>query len=134
MLSFCKEEAKLQSLYATNSPIFPLTTTPPLSLQSPTPLHPKTKNTLNPSNSNPIPFSLLSRSLLFRASAAFDNLDEQSTELSETEAESETEQEEEDEDDEQTEAQLAEAARLFVGNLPYAMTSSKLAQVFGEAR
>lgn len=81
------------------------------------------------------PLSLLSRSLLFRAPAAFDNLDEQSTELSETETESETEQEEEDEDedDEQTETQSAEAARLYVGNLPYAMTSSELAQVFGEA-
>ncbi|CAK9152965.1 unnamed protein product [Ilex paraguariensis] len=75
------------------------------------------------------PFSLLSHSLIFRASAAFDSHEFiQNTEPLETDQE-----EEEDEEGEAVESQSAEAGRLYVGNLPYAMTSSQLAEVFGEA-
>ncbi|PSS01628.1 RNA recognition motif domain protein [Actinidia chinensis var. chinensis] len=70
------------------------------------------------------PLSLLFRSLLPRASAAFD------TELPESESESEAE---EDDRVEERETESYEAGRLYVGNLPYSMTSSELTEVFGEA-
>ncbi|KAL6988131.1 hypothetical protein U1Q18_013878 [Sarracenia purpurea var. burkii] len=81
------------------------------------------------------PFSLLFRSLLFQTSATFDNVDvvagdDRNTELPESEPG--TEQEEE-EDDGQSETESAESGRLYVGNLPYAMTSSELSEIFGEA-
>ncbi|KAA8516814.1 hypothetical protein F0562_017076 [Nyssa sinensis] len=80
--------------------------------------------------------SLLSRSFLFRASADFENdvvEDTQNTEIPETDTETEPEEEiQEEDDDEQTKAHSAEAGRLYVGNLPYSMTSSQLADVFAE--
>ncbi|GFZ09246.1 chloroplast RNA-binding protein 33 [Actinidia rufa] len=68
------------------------------------------------------PLSLLFRSLLPRASASFD------TELPESESEAE-----EDDRVEERETESYEAGRLYVGNLPYSMTSSELTEVFGEA-
>ena len=66
----------------------------------------------------------------------------QATEPQEAEDEEEEQEfdeyEEEDDDydddgDDRIEAHSAEAGRLYVGNLPYAMTSSQLADIFAEA-
>ncbi|KAL4591867.1 hypothetical protein LXL04_004841 [Taraxacum kok-saghyz] len=43
-----------------------------------------------------------------------------------------TDEEDEDEDEE-SEPESPEAGRLYIGNLPYAITSSELSQIFGEA-
>ncbi|CAH2040842.1 unnamed protein product [Thlaspi arvense] len=69
-----------------------------------------------------------------RASSAFDSVDVAATEDEEPpESSSETEQGEEDEEDGQTATESAEAGRLYVGNLPYAMTSSELREIFAQA-
>ncbi|CAI9097581.1 OLC1v1034047C1 [Oldenlandia corymbosa var. corymbosa] len=96
------------------------------------------------------PFTLLSRSLLIRASAAFDGFDavnitelldkesgsedeEQLEEDEEEELEEEEEEEEEGKENYRASAfQSAEARRLYVGNLPFSMTSSQLADIFSE--
>ncbi|KAI3523126.1 hypothetical protein L1887_01183 [Cichorium endivia] len=39
----------------------------------------------------------------------------------------------EDEEEEESEPESPEAGRLYIGNLPYAITSSELSQIFGEA-
>lgn len=86
-------------------------------------------------NSAPVPQA--SRSLLVCASAAFDGFDAiQSTQvLEEEEEEAEEIQDAEDESDGAAAAisQSTEGRRLYVGNLPYAMTSSQLADIFAEA-
>ncbi|KAI3822684.1 hypothetical protein L1987_10279 [Smallanthus sonchifolius] len=50
------------------------------------------------------------------------------SELSEIEEELES-----DEEEEESEPESPEAGKLYVGNLPYAVTSSELSQIFGEA-
>ncbi|XP_057506651.1 33 kDa ribonucleoprotein, chloroplastic-like [Actinidia eriantha] len=70
------------------------------------------------------PLSLLFRSLLPRASAFLD------ADLPESEEE---EEQQEDDGVEEREIESFEAGRLYVGNLPYSMTSSELTEVFGEA-
>ncbi|XP_027067225.1 33 kDa ribonucleoprotein, chloroplastic isoform X1 [Coffea arabica] len=91
-------------------------------------------------NSAPVP--QVSRSLLVCASTAFDAFDAiQSTQVleeeeqEEEEAEAEEIQDVEDENDGDTAAVSlsTEGRRLYVGNLPYAMTSSQLADIFAEA-
>ncbi|XP_076952901.1 33 kDa ribonucleoprotein, chloroplastic-like [Bidens hawaiensis] len=52
------------------------------------------------------------------------------SELSEIEEELENEEEEEEEE---SEPESPEAGKLYVGNLPYAITASELSQIFGEA-
>lgn len=80
---------------------------------------------------NSPPFSLVSRSLRICTSAAFDGFETiQSTQLLEEEEEGE----EVEENDGAVVSQLTtEGRRLYVGNLPYFMTSSQLADVFAEA-
>ncbi|CAL9246664.1 unnamed protein product [Arabidopsis halleri] len=51
----------------------------------------------------------------------------------EVEEEEEEEVEEEDADEKQTTQASGEEGRLYVGNLPYTITSSELSQLFGEA-
>ncbi|GKC02699.1 33 kDa ribonucleoprotein, chloroplastic, partial [Tanacetum coccineum] len=48
------------------------------------------------------------------------------------EEEEETEFESDYDDEEEDEPESPEAGKLYVGNLPYAITSSELSQVFGE--
>ncbi|XP_059668646.1 33 kDa ribonucleoprotein, chloroplastic [Cornus florida] len=78
-------------------------------------------------------FSLLSRSFAVRA---FENIgvaeEPQNTDSSETDSE-EFQESEDDDDDEKSKKQSAEAGRLYVGNLPYSMTSSQLSEIFTEA-
>lgn len=45
----------------------------------------------------------------------------------------EYEEDYDDDEDDRIESHSAEAGRLYVGNLPYAMTSSQLADIFAEA-
>ncbi|KAF2551997.1 hypothetical protein F2Q68_00036972, partial [Brassica cretica] len=52
---------------------------------------------------------------------------------SEEEEDEEEENEEEDSDETQTTQASVEEGRLYVGNLPYTITSSELSQLFGEA-
>lgn len=94
---------------------------------------------------NSPPFSAVSRSLIFCSSSAFDGVETtQSTECQEEEESGIEEQEEEEEVEEEEEeneggndegikSQSAEARRLYVGNLPFSMTSSQLADIFAEA-
>lgn len=92
---------------------------------------PKSKLTLKIKTHFPA-FPLLSPSPLFCAYAAFDRVE---LIQPETEQEEVDEEEEEDnyDDDDEIESHSAGAGRLYVGNLPYAMTSSQLAEIFGEA-
>ncbi|KAJ9181286.1 hypothetical protein P3X46_009429 [Hevea brasiliensis] len=62
-----------------------------------------------------------------------DNVTAQDDPQSETEAYQEEEEEEEEEDDELKPTESNEEGRLYVGNLPYSMTSSQLTEVFQEA-
>lgn len=57
------------------------------------------------------------------------------SELSSIEEELETDIDDydEEEEDDENEPESPEAGKLYVGNLPYAITSSELAQCFGEA-
>lgn len=50
----------------------------------------------------------------------------------EEEAETEFESDYDDDEEEEMEAESPEAGKLYVGNLPYAITSAELSQVFGE--
>lgn len=83
-------------------------------------------------------FSQVSRSLLICASAAFDSFDAIQTEqVVEEETTSSQEEEEEEGEEENDGAAVAvshstESRRLYVGNLPYSMTSSQLSDVFAE--
>lgn len=101
-----------------------------LKTKSPKPL--KLKTAQNPSA---LHLSLLSLSHFRQFSASFDGF--QVTEDSQHEPETEQEEEEEEEAvEEEEEPKVAasdEAARLYVGNLPYSMTSSSLAEAFAEA-
>ena len=74
--------------------------------------------------------------------ASFDDLEtekeSQSTEQQDPEAEfSENQEEEEEEEEEEGEQQKVfgsnEERRLYVGNLPYSMTSAQLAEIFEQA-
>ncbi|KAK9289521.1 hypothetical protein L1049_007676 [Liquidambar formosana] len=122
---------KLSNLSFTHSPIpLPSTHFPPKPL------------ILKSHNLSSLPFSLLSLHQLCRASAAFDaDFDVATTEdVKGTEEEDppmETEEEiyegEEEEEEERKESQSGEVGRLYVGNLPYSMTSSQLVEVFEEA-
>ena len=97
--------------------------------KSPKPL--KLEKAQNPSA---LHLSLLSLSYFRQFSASFDGF--QVTEDSQDEPETEQEEEEEEAVEEEEEPKVAasdEAARLYVGNLPYSMTSSSLAEVFAEA-
>lgn len=87
-------------------------------------------------NPSALHLSLLSLSHFRRFSASFDGF--QVTEDSQDDPETEQEEEEEEEQEEEAveepkEASSNEAGRLYVGNLPYSMTSSSLAEVFAEA-
>ncbi|KAL2464077.1 33 kDa ribonucleoprotein [Forsythia ovata] len=88
----------------------------------------KTPNLKSHYNLNSPPFS---HSLLFCALAAFDSVEITQEIVPEEEAEQDVV--EEDEDDEGVESQSAEAGRLYVGNLPFSMTSSQLSEIFAEA-
>lgn len=87
------------------------------------------------------PLSLVSSLLHFRrASAAFDGFELKEDTSSAEEHEDPEEAEVHDKQDGQEEEEepkvsrsIGEAGRLYVGNLPYSMTSSQLAEVFGEA-
>lgn len=57
----------------------------------------------------------------------------QSTELQESEASEFNKEEKEEEGEEEEKFQSIDNGRLFVGNLPYAITSSQLIDTFGEA-
>lgn len=87
-------------------------------------------------NPSALHLSLLSLSHFRQFSASFDGF--QVTEDSQDDPETEQEEEEEEEQEEEAveepkEASSNEAGRLYVGNLPYSMTSSSLAEVFAEA-
>lgn len=69
--------------------------------------------------------------MLFCASAAFDSVEITQEETQEIVPEQEVV--EKGEDDEGVESQSAEAGRLYVGNLPFSMTSSQLSEIFAEA-
>ncbi|KAL7595044.1 hypothetical protein Lser_V15G28634 [Lactuca serriola] len=51
----------------------------------------------------------------------------------EDEDEDEDDEEEDEEEEEEEEEESPEAGRLYIGNLPYAITSAELSQIFGEA-
>ncbi|CAN6586720.1 unnamed protein product [Malus baccata var. baccata] len=85
-------------------------------------------------------FPHLSPAPSFRRSlAAFDGFEAKEDSESQDEQDPETQlhekQEEEEEEEEQREevAKISDAGRLYVGNLPYNLTSTQLAEVFGEA-
>lgn len=93
---------------------------------------------------NSPPLSLLSSLPHFRrASAAFDGFElkednssaEEHEDPEEPEAEVHDKQDGQGEEEEEPKVSRSgvEAGRLYVGNLPYSMTSSQLAEVFGEA-
>ncbi|KAG2263298.1 hypothetical protein Bca4012_014463 [Brassica carinata] len=65
--------------------------------------------------------------------AAEDEIPPSSEEEDEDEEEEEEENEEEEADGTQTTQASVEEGRLYVGNLPYTITSSELSQLFGEA-
>ncbi|GAY32892.1 hypothetical protein CUMW_004630 [Citrus unshiu] len=98
--------------------------------KSPKPL--KLEKAQNPSA---LHLSLLSLSHFRQFSASFDGfrVTEDSQDEPETEQEEEEEEEAVEEEEEPKVAASDEAARLYVGNLPYSMTSSSLAEVFAEA-
>ncbi|XP_041028664.1 33 kDa ribonucleoprotein, chloroplastic [Juglans microcarpa x Juglans regia] len=84
------------------------------------------------------PFGLISVSRFPLASTAFDSFetekDSQSTEQEDPEAESsENQAAEEEEEGEPNVLGSSEEGRLYVGNLPYSMTSAQLTEVFEEA-
>lgn len=54
-------------------------------------------------------------------------------ELEKDDDDDDDEEEEYEDEDEESEPESPEAGRLYIGNLPYAITSSELSQVFGEA-
>lgn len=90
----------------------------------------------NPSKSNSIRFPHRNHTYLLRLSATFD--DYNFTEKFVEQSPQTTEQDDDDEDygEDEEEPSLSESgdeARLFVGNLPYKMTSSQLSEIFGEA-
>lgn len=88
----------------------------------------KSPNLKSHYNLNSPPFS---HSVLFCASAAFDSIEITQEETQEIVPEQEVV--EKGEDDEGVESQSAEAGRLYVGNLPFSMTSSQLSEIFAEA-
>ncbi|KAJ0480693.1 putative RNA recognition motif domain, nucleotide-binding alpha-beta plait domain superfamily [Helianthus annuus] len=65
--------------------------------------------------------------------AELSELSEIEEELENDDVFEEEDEEEEDEEEEESEPESPEAGKLYVGNLPYAITSAELAQVFGEA-
>lgn len=83
--------------------------------------------------SSPAP-SLLYHSLIYCSSEANQGIEES---LEEEEEEAETEELEKEEEEEGSDgavvSQSIEARRLYVGNLPFSMTSTQLAEVFAEA-
>ena len=90
------------------------------------------------------PLPLISLPHFHRAVASFDDLEiekeSQSTEQQDPEAEfseNQEEEEEEEEGEEEGEQQKVfgsnEERRLYVGNLPYSMTSAQLAEIFEQA-
>ncbi|XP_062167204.1 33 kDa ribonucleoprotein, chloroplastic [Alnus glutinosa] len=125
---------KLSNLSFTNSAV-PIPTHFPSKPKPPKPL--KLKAHLH----NFSPFPLISLPPFPRASAAFDGLetekDSQSTEQEDPETESSEnqaeEEEEEEEEDEPKALRPSQEGRLYIGNLPYSMTSAQLVEVFEEA-
>ncbi|GLT94816.1 hypothetical protein SLE2022_125370 [Rubroshorea leprosula] len=122
------------------SPLFSLLLHPTTQFQS------KPKWSLKPlrlktQHSNPLPFSLnfssSSRPSCF--SSSFDSVqlaeEEESTEEEEEYPESEGFEESEQEEEEEQRAPQSgrDKGRLYVGNLPFSMTSSELTEIFGEA-
>ncbi|XP_031279107.1 33 kDa ribonucleoprotein, chloroplastic [Pistacia vera] len=109
---------------------FPPSSKPKISLKLKTLLHPTSLH-----------FSLTHFAHFRRLSSSFETFhfseDENQDVLeAETEPDTETEPETESESEPETESKVAEASeegRLYVGNLPYSMTSSQLAEVFEEA-
>ncbi|KAI3706574.1 hypothetical protein L6452_24406 [Arctium lappa] len=90
--------------------------------------HPLIRSSLPPPNS----------SLPYQSLQIDENLESEPSAIEEElqkddEVEEEEEYEDEDEDEDEIESESPEAGRLYIGNLPYAITSSELSQVFGEA-
>lgn len=84
------------------------------------------------------PFTCFSSSSSSSVNLEFSQTTETSQETEDEEEEQEFDdyEEEEDDDDDRDDkivSHSAEAGRLYVGNLPYAMTSSQLADIFAEA-
>ncbi|PWA52465.1 nucleotide-binding alpha-beta plait domain-containing protein [Artemisia annua] len=61
-----------------------------------------------------------------------DNPEAELAEIEEEEGETEFESDYDEDEEEEMEAESPEAGKLYVGNLPYAITSAELSQVFGE--
>ncbi|XP_047308030.1 33 kDa ribonucleoprotein, chloroplastic-like [Impatiens glandulifera] len=72
-------------------------------------------------------------SLTFRASVAFDNVDSVTDDDDDDIFDDDESDEEEIDGDEQKERQSDDSSRIYVGNLPYTMINSDLAQIFAEA-
>ncbi|XP_057951247.1 33 kDa ribonucleoprotein, chloroplastic [Malania oleifera] len=100
------------------------------------PLKPKPK-TLKLNNAQIPRFPLLSlsnRSTPRSSSAAFHSLEvEEDNKIAEVQEPVEPEDEGEREEEQKKPPQSRDASRLFVGNLPFSMTSSQLAEIFGQA-
>ncbi|KAG8376799.1 hypothetical protein BUALT_Bualt09G0101500 [Buddleja alternifolia] len=81
------------------------------------------------------PFSALPRrcSSIYCALTAFDSVELNQDEEEKEEEESQSGNEETVSEEENDVSQPAEAGRLYVGNLPFSMTSSQLSEIFAEA-
>lgn len=98
-------------------------------------LKPKSLKPLKLKAQNPtsLHFSLLSFSHFRCSSATFDSYEVTEDSQDDPEPESEVEEAVEEEEEVPKLAASGEDGRLYVGNLPYSMTSTQLAEVFGEA-
>lgn len=115
--------AKLSNLSVAYSPI-------PLPL--PTHFLSKPFKPLKLNTQIPNSLSLLSLPHFHRTFAAFDSF-QVAQDDPQTETEDEYQQEQDEEEEELKPTESNEEGRLYVGNLPYSMTSSQLAEVFEEA-
>ncbi|XP_011094245.1 33 kDa ribonucleoprotein, chloroplastic [Sesamum indicum] len=79
------------------------------------------------------PFSFHSRSSIYCVSSAFDSVELNQEEVEEELESSIQETVTEAEEEENGVSPSAEAGRLYVGNLPFSMTSSQLSEIFAEA-
>ncbi|XP_038904039.1 33 kDa ribonucleoprotein, chloroplastic [Benincasa hispida] len=79
------------------------------------------------------PLSFSSPSHLHSVPPAFDGLEVSDPETEYAEIQESDAEEETQEEDEQKVSVSREAGKLYIGNLPYAMTSSQLSEVFAEA-
>ncbi|KAL0374804.1 UNVERIFIED_CONTAM: ribonucleoprotein, chloroplastic [Sesamum radiatum] len=79
------------------------------------------------------PFSFHSRSSIYCVSSAFDSVELNQEEVEEELESSIQETATEAEEEQNGVSPSAEAGRLYVGNLPFSMTSSQLSEIFAEA-